>query len=88
MGMGEPLGNYKAVIDSCHRINEDLNISARNITISTVGLVPKILELSKEKLPLKLAVSLHAIDNESRSKIMPINKRFPLEVLLDACKKY
>ncbi len=90
MGMGEPLANYKRTIDSAKRLNDQkgLNIGARNITISTVGLVPKILQLSEESIQLNLAVSIHAPDNKTRSETVPINETYPLENLIDACKTY
>ena len=90
MGMGEPLANYDNTISAIRILNDPLglNIGARHITISTVGLVPQILKLSEEKLQINLAVSLHAADNETRSATMPVNKRYPIEDLINACKKY
>ena len=90
MGMGEPLANYERVIDSIKILNDQkgLNIGARNITVSTVGLLPKIIELSKEKIQVNLAVSIHAPDNKTRSETVPINKKYPLEDLIETCKKY
>ena len=90
MGMGEPLANYQRTIESVKRLNDQsgLNIGARNITISTVGLVPKIIELSKEKIQVNLAVSIHAPDNKTRSETVPINNTYPIEKLIEACKKY
>jgi len=90
MGMGEPLANYSRTIEAVKRFNDQkgLNIGARNITISTVGLVPKILDLAKEKIQVNLAVSIHAPDDETRSQTVPINKTYPIGGLIEACKKY
>ena len=87
MGMGEPLANLAQVIKALEIITSDrgLNFSTRKITLSTVGLIPEMLTLSS-LFPIKLAVSLHAADNETRSRVMPINKRYPLEDLLEACR--
>ena len=88
MGMGEPLANFKQVVKALEIIISDrgLNFSTRKITLSTVGLIPEMLELSR-LIPIKLAVSLHATDNETRSRLMPVNRRYPLEELLDACRQ-
>jgi len=90
MGMGEPLANYKNTILSLKNIidNTGINIGSRHITISTVGLVPQIKKLAEEKLQINLAISLHASDNKTRSETMPVNKRFPIEELLDICHHY
>ncbi len=80
MGMGEPLANYEQVWTSVERIHGDLGISARRITISTVGVVPGMLRLADETLP----VSLHAPDDELRNELVPLNHRYPLEEVLDA----
>jgi 23S rRNA (adenine2503-C2)-methyltransferase len=87
MGMGEPLANLAQVLKALEIITSDrgLNFSTRRITLSTVGLIPEMLKLSSF-FQIKLAVSLHAADNETRSRIMPINKRYPLEELLEACR--
>ena len=87
MGMGEPLANLEQVCKALEIIVSDrgLNFSTRRITLSTVGLIPEMLKLSG-LFPIKLAVSLHAADNETRSRIMPINRRYPLEDLLEACR--
>ena len=87
MGMGEPLANLEQVLRALEIITSDhgLNFSTRKITLSTVGLIPEMLKLSS-LFPIKLAVSLHGADNETRSRIMPINKRYPLEELLKACR--
>ena len=88
--MGEPLANYERVIEAIKILNDQkgLNIGARNITVSTVGLLPKIQELAKEKIQVNLAVSIHAPDNETRSETVPINKKYPLEDLIETCKEY
>lgn len=90
MGMGEPLANY----DNLWRAIEILNspdyfgLGARNMTISTSGLVPQIRRLAKEELQVGLAVSLHASDNELRDRLVPINRKYPLEKLIPACREY
>ncbi len=90
MGMGEPLANYENTVAAIRTLNDEqgLHIGVRHITVSTVGLVPQILRLADEDLQLNLAVSLHAPDNETRSETMPVNRRYPIEQLIDACKKY
>ena len=90
MGMGEPLANYKNTVMSIRNIidNTGINIGSRHITISTVGLIPQIKKLAQEKLQINLAISLHAPDNKTRSETMPINKRFPIEELIDVCHYY
>ncbi|NLJ32968.1 MAG: 23S rRNA (adenine(2503)-C(2))-methyltransferase RlmN [Firmicutes bacterium] len=90
MGIGEPLDNYDNVIRFVHTAHDPagINIGFRRITLSTCGLVPGIMKLSQEGIPVNLAVSLHAPNNGLRDKIMPINKRYPLEELLPACQKY
>jgi 23S rRNA (adenine2503-C2)-methyltransferase len=88
MGMGEPLLNLNEVVKALEIITSDHahNFSTRRVTLSTVGLVPEMLQLSR-LTPIKLAVSLHAADNETRSRLMPINQRYPLEELLAACRR-
>ena len=90
MGMGEPLANYRNVVAAIRVLNDGqgLNIGARHITVSTVGLVPQILQMIEEELQINLAISLHAPDNATRSQTMPINKRYPVEELVRACHKY
>jgi 23S rRNA (adenine2503-C2)-methyltransferase len=88
MGMGEPLANYERVWPAVQHIHSDLGISARHITISTVGVVPGIRRLAQEDLPVNLAVSLHAARDELRDKIVPLNRRYPLTVLMGACGEY
>jgi len=90
MGMGEPLHNYEAVLAAIHRLNapEGLGIGQRHITLSTVGLVPRIKRLADEGLQVKLAISLHAASDEERSALLPVNNRWPLADLLEACRYY
>jgi 23S rRNA (adenine2503-C2)-methyltransferase len=89
MGMGEPLANYRQVIRALKILldPQGLGFSHRRITLSTVGLVPKMRELGRES-PVNLAVSLHAADNETRSRLMPVNRTYPLEDLIRACRDY
>ena len=90
MGIGEPLDNFDNVMRFLELVNSEdgLNISMRHISLSTCGLVPKIDELAKRKLQLSLAISLHGPNNEIRSKIMPVNKAYDIDTLLDACRRY
>jgi 23S rRNA (adenine2503-C2)-methyltransferase len=88
MGMGEPLANYDAVWGAVRRLHDDVGISARHLTISTVGIVPGIRRLAAEDLPVNLAVSLHAANDALRDELVPINRRYPLEMLADACREY
>ena len=88
MGMGEPLANFDATWAAVHRIHDDLGLGARHITISTVGIVPGIRRLAGADLPVNLAVSLHAADDELRDRLVPINKRYPLAMLADACAEH
>jgi 23S rRNA (adenine2503-C2)-methyltransferase len=90
MGMGEPMQNLDEVLDSAATINapEGLGLSARRIAISTVGWVPGIARLAEHPLPVRLAVSLHAADDATRSELMPINARYPIASLLAACTRY
>src|SRR4030042_1726929 len=86
MGMGEPLGNYEAVRQSIEMLNskQGLNLGARQITISTVGLVPQIQRLASESIHVELAVSLHAASDELRNRLVPINRKNPLKQLMAA----
>jgi 23S rRNA (adenine2503-C2)-methyltransferase len=84
MGMGEPLANYDATWAAVERLHDDLGCSARHLTVSTVGLVPGMLRLARERLPVTLAVSLHAADDELRSELVPLNRRHPIAEVLDA----
>jgi 23S rRNA (adenine2503-C2)-methyltransferase len=92
MGMGEPLANYAAVLRAVRRLvaptPEGLGMSARGITVSTVGLVPAIDRLAAEELPVTLALSLHAPDDELRDELVPINSRWPVAEVLDAARRY
>ena len=88
MGMGEPLANYTRVWSAVERIHSGLGISARHITVSTVGVVPGIRRLAREPLPVNLAVSLHAARDELRDRLVPLNRRYPLAVLGEACSEY
>ncbi|HEY5553814.1 MAG TPA: 23S rRNA (adenine(2503)-C(2))-methyltransferase RlmN [Cellulomonas sp.] len=92
MGMGEPLANYKAVIETVRRlvapVPDGFGMSARNIVVSTVGLVPAIDKLIKEGIPVTLAVSMHAPDDELRDELVPINTRWSVDETLDAAHRY
>jgi len=89
MGMGEPLNNFVPVTDAMEMMLDDnaYGLSRRRVTLSTSGVVPGIRKL-KDRLPVALAVSLHAPDDELRTKIMPINATYPIETLMDACREY
>src|SRR5437016_8671435 len=90
MGMGEPLANLKNLLRAIRIINAPwgLGIGARHITVSTSGLVPQIRQLAKESTQFRLALSLHGATDEVRSRIMPVNRKYPLKVLLEACDYY
>lgn len=90
MGIGEPLDNFDNVMRFLELVNspEGMNISMRHISLSTCGLVPRIRELAERNLQLTLSVSLHAPDDETRSRIMPVNRAYPSEELLEACRDY
>jgi 23S rRNA (adenine2503-C2)-methyltransferase len=90
MGMGEPLHNYDNVLQSLRILTADkgAGLSQRRITVSTVGLVPKIAQLGREDVRPNLAVSLNASSNEIRDRIMPVNKKYPIEALLDTIRAY
>ncbi len=92
MGMGEPLANYKAVIETVRTLvapqPEGFGMSARNITVSTVGLVPAMQKLTKEGIPVTLALSLHAPDDDLRSELVPINTRWSVDETLDTARNY
>jgi len=81
MGMGEPLANYDRVREAIRRMVEVMGLSARSITVSTVGMIPGIRRLAEEPWPVSLAISLHAADDELRSTLVPINRRYPLQEL-------
>ena len=88
MGMGEPFANYDRTWRAVERLNHDLGIGARHITISTVGVIPGIERLADEALPVNLAVSLHSANDTARNALVPLNKRYPLGELADACARY
>lgn len=90
MGVGEPFDNYKDVMKFLKMANNSkvLNIGSRHITVSTSGIIPRIIDFAKEQLQCNLAISLHAVDDETRNKIMPLNKKYPLEGLMEACIYY
>ena len=90
MGMGEPMDNFDNVMRFLYLVTNEkgLNISMRNISLSTCGVVPKIEELLSKHLQLTLSISLHAPNNEIRSKIMPVNRRYHIEELLAMCRRY
>ena len=88
MGMGEPFHNYDAVVKAIRRLNDELGIGMRHITVSTVGLVPKIRQLADEGIQVTLAISLHAANDEARKALLPVGRRWPLAELMDACRYY
>ncbi|HVW35423.1 MAG TPA: 23S rRNA (adenine(2503)-C(2))-methyltransferase RlmN [Acidimicrobiia bacterium] len=88
MGMGEPLANYDATWAAVLRLHHDLGISARHLTVSTVGVVPGMRRLAAERLPVTLAVSLHAPDDALRDELVPLNRRYPLAEVLAAAREY
>ncbi|MFC1592511.1 23S rRNA (adenine(2503)-C(2))-methyltransferase RlmN [Candidatus Omnitrophota bacterium] len=90
MGVGEPFDNYDNLLAAIRILNasDSLNIGARKMTISTCGLLPGIKKLSRENIQVELSVSLHAADNQTRTFLMPVNKKYPLEELLSACRDY
>jgi 23S rRNA (adenine2503-C2)-methyltransferase len=88
MGMGEPMANFDAVWAAVERLQGDVGISARHLTISTVGIVPGIRRLADAALPVNLAVSLHAANDELRDDLVPINRRYDLATLAEACDDY
>jgi len=92
MGMGEPLANYKSVMETVRRLvaptPDGLGMSARNVTVSTVGMVPAMDRLAKEGIPVTLALSLHAPDDELRSELVPVNTRWSVDEALDSAHRY
>ena len=90
MGIGEPLDNYDNVVKFLRLVSaaDGLNLGLRHISLSTCGLVPGILRLAEEGLPITLSISLHAADDKTRSSLMPINNKYPIAELLDACRVY
>lgn len=88
MGMGEPFHNYEASIGAVRRLGAELGIGQRHITISTVGIVPAIRRFAEEGLQVKLAISLHAATDEARTPLLPVNRRWPIDELMAACRDY
>ena len=90
MGIGEPLDNFDNVMRFLELVNSEdgMNISMRHISLSTCGLIPKIDELAKRKMQISLAISLHGPNDEIRSRVMPVNKAYPIEPLLECCRRY
>jgi len=88
MGMGEPLANYDAVWQSVEVLHDEVKLSARHLTISTVGVVPGIRRLAEERLPVTLAVSLHAPNDALRDELVPLNRRYPIAEVLDAAADF
>jgi 23S rRNA (adenine2503-C2)-methyltransferase len=88
MGMGEPLANYRRVREAIRIMVEVMGISARSLTVSTVGVVPGIKKLADEPWPVYLAISLHAADDELRTSLVPINKQYPIAMLEEAALEY
>ena len=90
MGMGEPLANYDNLLAALRIVNAPwgFGFGARRVTISTSGVVPKILKLAEEPLGFRLAISLHGATNEVRNQIMPVNRKYPLEELIPAAKAF
>ncbi len=88
MGMGEPFHNYDQTMIALRRLMSDLGIGARHITVSTVGLAPRIRQFADEGLQVGLAVSLHASSDEARDALMPVNRKYPIDDLMDACREY
>ena len=90
MGVGEPMDNYDNLIKAIRIINDEkaLNIGARRITVSTCGVIPRILQMGKEGIQIELAISLHGYNNDSRDVLMPVNKKYPFDDLMKACRVY
>ena len=88
MGMGEPLANVDPVLASLERLHDDFGLSARHLTVSTVGVVPGMRRLAQHRLPVTLAVSLHAADDDLRATLVPLNRRYPIDSVLDAAREY
>ncbi len=90
MGIGEPLDNYDNVIRFLKNVNQEhgLNIGYRHISLSTCGLADQIRRLAEEQMPITLSISLHSTNNKDRDQIMPVNRKYPIEVLLQTCREY
>ncbi|MGH9047716.1 MAG: 23S rRNA (adenine(2503)-C(2))-methyltransferase RlmN, partial [Acidimicrobiales bacterium] len=87
-GMGEPLANYRPTITALRRLHDEMGLSWRRLTISTVGIIPGIKRLADEGIAVNLALSLHAANDTLRDELVPINRRYPLAALTDACRAY
>jgi 23S rRNA (adenine2503-C2)-methyltransferase len=88
MGMGEPLLNLKNVVKSLRLLHEEVGLSYRHLTVSTVGIVPKIYELAEERMPIHLALSLHSPVDEVRDRLMPVNQKWPVAEVMEAMREY
>ena len=88
MGMGEPLNNFNEVLEALSRITKLMGFSIKRITVSTAGIIPGIYKLAENAPDVNLAISLNAATDETRSRIMPVNKKYPLKELLKACKEF
>lgn len=88
MGMGEPLANYEHLRESLRRLTGEMGLSARAITVSTVGVVPGMRRLAEEPWPVTLALSLHAADDDTRSTLVPLNARYPIDEVVAAARHY
>jgi 23S rRNA (adenine2503-C2)-methyltransferase len=88
MGMGEPLANYENLREALRRLIEEMGLSARSIVVSTVGVVPGILRLADEPWPVTLAVSLHAADDDTRATLVPLNRRYPIDEIVAAARRF
>ncbi len=90
MGIGEPMDNFDNVVKFLKNVNDEngINIGYRHISVSTCGIVPRIREFSKLNFPVTLSISLHAVNDEVRSSIMPVNKKYSISELLEACREY
>jgi 23S rRNA (adenine2503-C2)-methyltransferase len=90
MGMGEPFHNYHNTLEAIDRLNDPdgMNLGARRFTISTVGLVPMIRKFADEKRQINLAISLHAANDQERSALLPVNRKYPLKEVIEACRYY
>jgi 23S rRNA (adenine2503-C2)-methyltransferase len=90
MGVGEPLDNFENLMRAIRILNDEkaVHIGARRITVSTCGVIPKIKQLAQEGLQLELAISLHGFDNDSRNVLMPVNRKYPFDDLMEACREY
>jgi 23S rRNA (adenine2503-C2)-methyltransferase len=88
MGMGEPLNNFNEVVEALSKISELMDFPGRRITLSTAGIIPNVYKLAEKVPDINLAISLNATNDETRNRIMPVNRKYPLNELLKACKKF